>query len=411
VGEVKEDFPRVTFFLRFAHLRGIFREAHIMFLSRTTLCTALLCSLTACGPELAEPPTEGSLAHSSAALDPLPTGQRIAVSIPNGALGYTLNGYLYLPSGTPSDPQTPDAEKVPALVMLHGCAGLFNNSGQIKRVFDNADTDPTQQGWAQRAMDAGIAVLLVDSLTTRGLSDGSQVTITRNGSPVTVTITQGICKDGGGYPGDDVLHSLGVEETTQRPQDALAARQFLTTVPGIDANRVGVVGWSHGGSTLMALLANSNTWTSSGQTQVGPAPLYNTPKPFKVGYAFYPGCGLETRDADNGASDLSAERNYGGLGLTGTVANSTWIPNVPFRLVMGTSDSLLTNCRDRRMIKAKQLALADAPVADAYPTSVHHSFDEAFSTTGSFSQDDVDAKALYDQQALDFLDSHLAPAP
>jgi len=383
-----------------------------MFLTRTTLCTALLCSLAACGPELAGASTESPLADASVALDSWPTGQRLAVSIPNGALGYTLNGYLYLPPGTPSDPQTPDAQKVPALVMLHGCAGLFNDSGQLKRVFDQESADPTQQGWAQRAMGAGIAVLLVDSLTTRGLSDGSQVTLTRSGSPVTVTITKGICKDGGGYPGDDVLYTLGVEETTQRPLDALAARQFLSSVPGIDPNRVGVLGWSHGGSTLMALLAHSNTWTSSsGQTQSGPAPLYNTAKPFKVGYAFYPGCGLETRDADDGASDLSAERNYGGLSLTGTVPNSTWIPNVPFRLVMGTSDSLLTNCRDRRMVKAKQLALADAPVADAYPTNVHHSFDEAFSTGGTFVQADVDAKATYDQQALDFFETYLLSAP
>jgi dienelactone hydrolase len=383
-----------------------------MILSRTTLCTALLFSLTACGPEFDGSETESPLARSSAvAVDPWPTGQRIDVSIPNGALGYTLNGYLYLPPGTPTD-ETSDAPKVPALVMLHGCAGLFNDSGQLKRVFDQASTDSAQQGWAQRALGAGIAVLLVDSLTTRGLSDGSQVTITRNGSPVTVTISKGICKEGSGYPGDDVLFAKGVEETTQRPLDALAARQFLATVPGIDTNRVGVLGWSHGGSTVMALLAHSNTWTSSnGQTQTGTAPLYNAAKPFKVGYAFYPGCGLETRDADDGASDLTPERNYGGLSLTGTVANSTWIPNVPFRLVMGTSDSLLTNCKDRRLVKAKQLALADASVADAYPSNVHHSFDEAFSAGGSFVQADVDAKITYDQQALDFLEDSLAPAP
>lgn len=383
-----------------------------MLLSRTTLCTALMLSLAACGPELDGPEAASPRSTTEAALDSYPTGQRIAVSIPNGALGATLNGYLYLPPGTPTDPQTPDAQKVPALVMLHGCAGLFNDSGQIKRVFDNVNSDATQQGWAQRAMGAGIAVLLVDSLTTRGLSDGSQVTITRGGSPVTVTITKGICKDGGGYPGDDVLYAKGVEETTQRPLDALAARQFLTTVAGIDVNRVGVLGWSHGGSTLMALLANSNTWTSSsGQTQTGTAPLYNTAKPFKVGYAFYPGCGLETRDDDDGASDLTPERNYGGLSLTGTVANSTWVPNVPFRLVMGTADSLLTHCRDRRLVKAKQLALATAPVSDAYPTDAHHSFDEAFSAGGTFVQADVDAKATHDQQAIDFLESYLFPAP
>ncbi|MDY7231056.1 dienelactone hydrolase family protein [Hyalangium rubrum] len=380
-----------------------------MFLSRTTLCFSLLCSMSACGPELAAPDPELSRSQSSVVVDPWPTGQRIAVSIPNGALGYTLDGYLYLPTGTPTDPETPAEDKVPAVVMLHGCAGLFNASGEIKRVFDNASTTASQQGWAQRAMDAGMAVLLVDSLTTRGLSDGSDVTVTRNGTPTTVTITKGICKEGSGYPGDDVLHTLGVEETTQRPQDALAARQFLATVPGIDTNRVGVLGWSHGGSTLMALLAHSNTWTSGSQTLTGPAPLYNGAKPFKVGYAFYPGCGLETRDADNGATDLSAERNYGGLSLTGTVANSTWIPNVPFRLVMGTSDSLLTNCRDRRMVKAKQLALSDASVADAYPSSVRHSFDEAFTTGGSFTQADVDAKVTYDQEALDFLTTHLDP--
>ena len=375
-------------------------------MSLRALPVALLCSLAACGPEVSAA-AEGPLAEASLALESWPTGERISVSIPNGALGYSLDGYLYLPSGTPTDSQAPSPQKVPALVMLHGCAGLFNDSGELKPVFDNVSTDAAQQGWAQRAMAAGFAVLLVDSLTTRGLADGDSVTITRGGQPVTVAISKGICRDGGGYPGDDVLFARGVEETTQRPLDALAARSFLATVPGIDTERVGVLGWSHGASTLMALLANSNTWTSSGQTQTGTAPLYNTGKAFKVGYAFYPGCGLETRDADDGATDLTPERNYGGLGLTSSVANSTWVPNVPFRLVMGTSDSLLTNCRDRRLVKAKQLALTDAPVADAYPADVRHSFDEAFSVGGLFTQKDVDAKATYDQQALDFFESQL----
>jgi dienelactone hydrolase len=378
---------------------------------------SVLTFLVACGPEgsfESRPELEpASGAVGAFALNPpsYPTGVRISVNIPNAALGHTLSGFLYLPANMPTGTNVVADPGVPAIVFLHGCNGLYsapNNTTDLKRVFDNESPNADQQGWAQRAMNAGFAALFVDSFSSRGIVNGGQVSIFRDGQTVSVPITKGICKEGSTYPGDDVLYALGVEETTQRPQDAVAAHDFLATVPGIDMSRVGVLGWSHGGSTTLALLANSNIWTNtSGQTLTGPAPLYNTGTLFKVGYAFYPGCGLQTRNGDGGALDPTPATNYGGI----TNSRSTWIPNVPFRMVMGTADSLLENCQDHRMPRAKLLALAQAPVSDAYPANVKHSFDEAFAVSTTFTAADVAAKAQYDLDALDFLSTHLQGPP
>jgi dienelactone hydrolase len=378
---------------------------------------SVLTFLVACGPEgsfESRPelePASGAVGAFALNTPSYPTGVRISVNIPNAALGHTLSGFLYLPANMPTGTNVVADPGVPAIVFLHGCNGLYsapNNTTDLKRVFDNESPNADQQGWAQRAMNAGFAALFVDSFSSRGIVNGGQVSIVRDGQTVSVPITKGICKEGSTYPGDDVLYALGVEETTQRPQDAVAAHDFLATVPGIDMSRVGVLGWSHGGSTTLALLANSNIWTNtSGQTLTGPAPLYNTGTLFKVGYAFYPGCGLQTRNGDGGALDPTPATNYGGI----TNSRSTWIPNVPFRMVMGTADSLLENCQDHRMPRAKLLALAQAPVSDAYPANVKHSFDEAFAVSTTFTAADVAAKAQYDLDALDFLSTHLQGPP
>ena len=129
----------------------------------------------------------------------------------------------------------PGAGPFPAVVALHGCSGLLTKSGRLK----SRETD-----WADRLADAGYAVVLPDSFTARGL--------------------QQICtaKERVIFPKD-------------RADDVAAVAAWLGQQPFIDANRLALMGWSHGAMTVL--------WS------VRPDFMTGGPQ-FKTAIALYPGC-------------------------------------------------------------------------------------------------------------------------
>ena len=143
------------------------------------------------------------------------------------------------------------ASAVPAVVLLHGCSGPYDRNGALgQRMVDYA-----------RLLNAnGMEALVVDSLTARGETE--------------------LC-----------TQRVGSRRVTQanRRLDALAAVAWLAARPGVDAGRIGLMGWSNGGSTVLSAL-NLN------HAEVAAAPVQPA---FAV--AFYPGCeaelkrGFETR--------------------------------------------------------------------------------------------------------------------
>ncbi len=153
--------------------------------------------------------------------------QQVTVPRPEGRKELQLPGILYKPSGD---------GPFPALVMLVGCEGI-------------ADPDPpdakNQAQWVERLVGWGYAALLLDSFTPRGPSS--------------------IC--------DNV--AKGVSPAT-RSQDAYAAKSYLSTLPFVDPDRIGVIGWSHGGQAIMTVIDRA-----SRDKKVSP---------FKAAVAFYPWC-------------------------------------------------------------------------------------------------------------------------
>ena len=157
---------------------------------------------------------------------------------------------LRLPSGTalraywlPAAPSASDAAQAaqPAVLALHGCGGLYGKSGALASRY---------REMAENLHAAGYAVLMPDSFGSRALHD---VCATRYRE-----------------------RSLTVDD---RVEDARAALAWLAAQPGVDAQRIGVMGWSNGGTTTLNLLA---------QRQAHPRPG----EPALVGAAvFYPGCG------------------------------------------------------------------------------------------------------------------------
>ena len=137
-------------------------------------------------------------------------------------------------SGAPAELYLPvRAAPVGAVVVLHGCDGIESHYRQ----------------WARRLADWGYAALLIDSFGPRGF--------------------QNICNQG-----------LLVPPEAQA-RDAFEGAAYLRASPQVRAQRVGVIGFSHGGwAVLKAVLA-------------GVVRRPNEPA-FAAAVAFYPGC--DSRD-------------------------------------------------------------------------------------------------------------------
>jgi dienelactone hydrolase len=141
-----------------------------------------------------------------------------------------LKGYWYAAA----------SPKAPAVALLHGCSGLYDKHGQIGE---------RMRGYAALLNEQGMHALVVDSLTPRGEKE--------------------IC-----------TQRTGTRRITQanRRLDALAAMQWLAQRSDVDALRIGVMGWSNGGSTVLS--ATNKRHREVAGLAVKPA--------FAV--AFYPGC-------------------------------------------------------------------------------------------------------------------------
>ena len=124
----------------------------------------------------------------------------------------------------------------PAVVALHGCAGLLNAKGSPSA--RHAD-------WGERWAEAGFLALFPDSFGSRGIGPQCRV--------------------------DSRLARAGVE----RVADAVAALNYLAQRPDVDARRISLVGWSNGGSTTLYAVEPKNA----------PAGV-----DFARAVAFYPGC-------------------------------------------------------------------------------------------------------------------------
>jgi len=140
--------------------------------------------------------------------------------------GTMISGWLARPDGP---------GPFPAVVALHGCAGLWTASGKM---------NARESDWIERLTGAGYAVLLPDSFRPRGL--------------------KALCNDR-----DRSLTPAG------RAKDALGARAWLAQQRFVALHRVGLIGWSNGGSTALRVAGQASAAGPDG---------------FAAVIAFYPGC-------------------------------------------------------------------------------------------------------------------------
>jgi dienelactone hydrolase len=150
------------------------------------------------------------------------------VAVPHD--GLQLAGRLYAPISK---------GRFPAIVLLHGCNGMWASDGEPNRNYE---------AWAKHFQQRGYVALLLDSFGPRGETE---------------ICTQGIRKI---HPG------------RERAADAHAALRWLAARDDVARESIHLLGWSNGGTT--ALLAVSSAWT--GARSPGPT--------FRSAVAFYPSC-------------------------------------------------------------------------------------------------------------------------
>jgi dienelactone hydrolase len=182
----------------------------------------------------------------------------------------------------------------PAIVLMHGCGGMYTPSGYITASYRH---------WAELLAEEGYVALLVDSFNPRGYRT--------------------ICE----------LQKRPIRESRERVEDAYAAARWLHQQVYVGRGRIGLIGWSNGGTgTLYAM-----------------RPASRAEPAFRAAVAFYPGCTTLSR------------------------AKTPYRPYAPLLILSGGADDWTpaAPCAELIDIARGQGAPADIVI---YP-GAHHSFD------------------------------------
>jgi dienelactone hydrolase len=285
------------------------------------------------------------------------SADEITLSVTPVGGGPTLPATLLKPEGN---------GPFPAIVMLHDCSGLGpRSSGAPRR-------------WANELLPQGYAILMADSFTPRGFPNG--------------TCTAG--PDG------------RAANQYVRAADAYGALAALRQLPFIDGKRIGVMGGSHGGATILATLV--------APTQDGPLVAAKRDG-FAAGLALYPRC-------DNRYGNWTVTRRDGNLGPV-TGYGGVYHPVAPLLILSGELDDW-TPAEPCRVLGETARRAGHKVDVVIYP-GAHHSFDSNTpvrfvaergnpgsptgkgATTGGNAEAWADAKL----QVQAFFAKHLKPAP
>jgi dienelactone hydrolase len=208
----------------------------------------------------------------------------------------------------------------PAVVIVHDCSGLGpHSSGAPMR-------------WGKELLAQGYVVIIPDSFTPRGFSDG-------------------VCL----LPGNDTTAASGYV----RDGDAEAALAFLRAQPYVDGKHVGLMGGSHGGWTTLATMT----------TLLRDNPVVKQAKQngFTAAVALYPSCASTY-------NSWSAKRENGTAGtITGYVG--TYKPLAPVLILVGEKDDWTPAEPCRHLVDASRAAGYDMQLV-VYP-GAYHSFDSS----------------------------------
>jgi len=144
------------------------------------------------------------------------------------------------------------------VVMMHGRAGAYSTNANGR--YDASTLSRRHVAWGELWAAQGYIALLIDGFGPRGYPEG--------------------------FPRFSYeTRPAELNEVTVRPLDAYGALSYLRTRPGVARDRVGLQGWSNGGSATLATVATG----APGRSGIG----------FRAALAFYPACGLKGQFEDS----------------------------------------------------------------------------------------------------------------
>jgi dienelactone hydrolase len=171
------------------------------------------------------------------------------VNFPSADGRTTLVGYV-------SRPAVENGMRVPAVVMMHGRQGAYSTAAH--GVYDATTLSQRHQFWGRFWAAQGYMAVLVDGFGPRRYPQGF-----------------------GRHSYDTRPDELN--EVTVRPLDAYGALAFLRSLPTVYPDRIGLQGWSNGGSATLAAMA----------PDAPGLPVNDPAQGFRAALAFYPACGLK----------------------------------------------------------------------------------------------------------------------
>lgn len=177
----------------------------------------------------------------------------LAVEVPAAGISSSpgpLRGFVYRPDGEATHP---------AVVLLHGCGGAYGNGGQL---------NARHAMWGEYLAAQGFVVLMLDSFSARGLKE--------------------ICT---------TKHRERTLKEADRVGDAYAALAYLRQLPGVDANRIALLGWSHGAGVALDTLTTRPTIEGDAAGTTSPS-ASSSLAGFNAAVAFYPGCTSRNKKSD-----------------------------------------------------------------------------------------------------------------
>ncbi len=213
------------------------------------------------------------------------------VEIPSGDV--KLRAMLYRPEG---------AGPFPAIVALHTCDGLAASLGDGEHPIDRR-----YQDWGEHLKAAGFAVLFPDSFGSRGLASQCRA------------------------------RQRSVRASRTRINDANAARHWLQAQAFVKADRISLLGWSHGATTAL--------WT----VRRRPGTARDKTPDFRSAVALYPNC----------------QRS----------GNSAWSARIPTLILIGRADDWTSADTCEQMVAGARGRSAGALIV-VYP-GAYHDFDRA----------------------------------
>jgi len=222
----------------------------------------------------------------------------------------TLVGYVYAPHARSG--RSTAAAPAPAVVMMHGRAGAYSSLADGK--YDATTISQRHRMWGELWAAKGYLAILVDGFGPRGYPHGFPR-----------------------FSYDERPEELN--EVTVRPLDAYGAIKYLRTRSDVIADRIGLQGWSNGGSAALATMAEVAADT--------PGAAMRAPKTgFRSALAFYPACKLK------GAFD------------------DGYLPYAPVRVLQGAADEEVSPRRCARLVEKSRANGGDIDIT-LYPGATH----------------------------------------